>query len=132
MRSYLIALGVAAASLALAACGSTSLKQSDLNGYVEEHLPQVLQSDPGSVTADCPKDVEAKKGKTFDCKVTTDNAGSGTVTLHVGSKQGDKTLVVFGAADVHLSGGSSSSSGGGSGGSGGYSGYGGYGGYGSK
>jgi hypothetical protein len=137
MRRYPLALGVILASLALAACGDVTLPANKSNKFVEDNLAKVTPSDPGSVTADCPKDVVSKKGKTFDCDVTTANLGDGTVTVHIDSVDGTTVHLNMHPADVHLSSGksggsSSGSSGGGSGGYSGYNGSGGYGGYGGK
>jgi hypothetical protein len=122
------------ALLAFAACGDVTLPASKSNKFVEENIAKVTPSDPGSVTADCPKDVTAKKGKTFDCDITTANLGDGTVTVHIDKVDGTTVHLNFTPADVHLSGGKSSSgsSGGGSGGYSGYNGSGGYGGYSGK
>src|SRR4051812_12555165 len=131
MRRYLTALAGVAAALAFAACGDVTLSGSKANKFVEENLAKITPSDPGSVTADCPKETTAKKGKTFDCDITTANLGDGTVTVHIDSVDGTTVHLNMHPADVHLSGGKSGSSGGGSGGYSGYNG-GGYGGYSGK
>lgn len=60
---------VPAAMLALAGCDKT-IDSGDLENKLSENIKQQAGQ---SVTADCPSDIKAKKGKTFDCTITLQN-----------------------------------------------------------
>jgi len=64
-------LAVAAAvSLALAACGESTLEASDIE---EDITPQVEeQTGTHEVVVDCPDDIEAEEGGTFECDLTAE------------------------------------------------------------
>lgn len=50
-------------------------------------------------SADCPDDVEAKEGESFECTVIFDDGTEGTATIHITSDDGD---VTFGPEDLEV------------------------------
>jgi hypothetical protein len=85
MRRCLVIL-VGAFPLALAGCGATTISSSKAEKFVKK----ALAAEPKSV--DCPDDVEAKKGGTLTCKVTTADGTKLEVTLHMTDADGHVTV----------------------------------------
>ena len=59
---------VTAAALALGACGETVID----SGEIETQIAGDIEQETGTrdVEVDCPDDIEAKKGDTFECEAT--------------------------------------------------------------
>jgi hypothetical protein len=91
LAAVLIAAGIAASG-----CASTidEGKAADFVKKSFDNRDSVKIRD-----ASCPKDVEARKGKTFVCRVTWVDGDTGTVTLHMTSDDGK---VQFGQDDVRV------------------------------
>jgi len=82
-----VVIGVAAVlAFAAAGCGTKTIDQSDEVDLVNKQLDsQNLKAK----SVDCPDDVEAKEGETFDCNVTVTNGNTGTYTITVEKVSGD-------------------------------------------
>ncbi len=82
-------LATVALAFALSACGTTTIDQTKAEDLVKE------ATSAGTIKAEsatCPGDVEAKKGETFDCKVTYTDDTTATVTVRIRSDDGDVTV----------------------------------------
>jgi uncharacterized protein DUF4333 len=83
-----IALTLAALALAvpLAACGTETID----TGKVEDEVVKGIenQTDAENVKVDCPDDVEAKKGDTFECEVSAAKSRGATVSVEQTSDDG--------------------------------------------
>ena len=77
---------IAVVALALAACGTKTLDQSDEVNLVNK---QLSSQNLKAKTVDCPSDVEAKEGDTFKCDVTLTNGSTGTYTIKIQKVSGD-------------------------------------------
>jgi hypothetical protein len=88
--------------LGVAACGSTSLAGSESNKYVESQV-NALAGGGAKIKSDCPDVDDAKKGKTFTCKLTGPG-GKGTATVHITNVNGDKVTLLTTPADINIAG----------------------------
>jgi hypothetical protein len=80
-------LGVAAVlALAAAGCGTKTIDQSSEVDLVNK---QLASDKLKAESVDCPDDVEAKEGETFQCDVTLTNGNTGTYTITVEKVSGD-------------------------------------------
>ena len=62
--------GLLAGGLLLAGCGSSTLD----SGSAEQSISKVFkQAGHPTKKVDCPDDIDAKKGKSFDCTITLSN-----------------------------------------------------------
>lgn len=85
---------VAVVALALAGCSKT-LDQGDEVDLVNK---QLAQDNLKAKSVECPDDVEAKEGNTFECDVTLTNGDTGVYTITIESVSGDNAnLKVTGA-----------------------------------
>jgi hypothetical protein len=77
-----------AAALALAAvgCGEDTLKQE---GAVDLVNKQLDEQGVKAESVECPDDVEANQGTTFDCKVTLTSGETGTYTIKIQKVEDD-------------------------------------------
>ena len=60
---YLVVIGVV-----LAGCGETTIDADKLEGEIAQGVEE--QTGTRNVSVDCPDDVKAEKGGTFECEVT--------------------------------------------------------------
>lgn len=67
-------------------CGTKTLDQGDEVDLVNK---QLASQNLKAKSVDCPSDVEAKEGKTFDCDVTLTNGNTGTFTIKITKVDGD-------------------------------------------
>ena len=89
-----LALAPLAAALAVAGCGGgAKIDPGRAESFVGS---QLLGPRPASI--DCPKGIEAKKGRTFGCTVIYRDGTSATVTVHVVSDSG---RIAVSPADFH-------------------------------
>ena len=92
-----------ALSLAVAACGKSTIDQSSEVDLVNK---QLASQNLKAKSVDCPSDVEAKEGTTFSCDVVLTNGKTGTFDIKVTSVSGDHAnLQITGAHDTSKSGG---------------------------
>jgi uncharacterized protein YajQ (UPF0234 family) len=77
---------VAVLAFVAAGCGTKTLDQGDEVDLVNK---QLASQDLKAKTVDCPSDVEAKEGDTFDCDVTLTNGKTGTYTIKITKVSGD-------------------------------------------
>jgi Domain of unknown function (DUF4333) len=84
--------------LGIAACGETTIDQ---NSEVDLVNKQLADQNLKAKTVDCPDDVEAKEGETFECDVTLTNGNTGTYTIEVKSVNDDNaSLQITDAKDT--------------------------------
>jgi hypothetical protein len=86
VRVAAVAAILALVALAAAGCGSKKLDQSDEVNLVKK---QLTSQNLEAKSVDCPGDVEAKQGDTFECDVTLTNGNTGTYTIKVQRISGD-------------------------------------------
>ncbi len=100
MTKHWAVIAVAALGLGVSACGGTSLDGSKSNQFVEQQIDAVV---PGgaNVKADCPDVDDAKKGKTYTCKLSG-AGGNGTATVHITKVDGDKVTLLMTPADIKI------------------------------
>ncbi len=86
-------------ALAAAGCGTKTIDQSSEVDLINKQLDsQNLKAK----SVDCPDDVEAKEGETFECNVTLTNGRTGAYTVKVENVDGDNaSLRVTGAKDTN-------------------------------
>jgi Domain of unknown function (DUF4333) len=92
-------LGVAGVlALAAAGCGTKTIDHSDEVDLVNKQLDsQNLKAK----SVDCPDDVEAKEGETFNCDITLTNGNTGTYAITVEKVSDDNaSLRVTGAKNT--------------------------------
>lgn len=77
---------VAAMAVAVAGCGEDTLEPQSAVDLINNSLKQTGVE---AESVECPDDVEAKEGETFDCDVTLPNGESGTFTIEIGKVEGD-------------------------------------------
>jgi hypothetical protein len=85
MRGAAVAALIAVLAFALAGCSKT-LDQSDEVNLVNK---QLSSQNLKAKSVDCPDDVEANEGDTFDCNVTLTNGNTGTYTIKITKVDGD-------------------------------------------
>jgi hypothetical protein len=77
---------VAAMGIAVAGCGEDTLEPDSAVQLINNSLSKTGVE---AESVECPDDVEAKEGETFDCDVTLPNGESGTFTIEIGKVEGD-------------------------------------------
>ena len=98
-RSLAAAVGSATAALAIllaSGCGSggtTTVDQQDSVAFAQRVISQKLPNLPRIKSVDCPSDVEAKQGTTFDCTATLVNGQQVTLPIRVGAVTGGRVAV---------------------------------------
>jgi len=69
--------------------GGTTLKKDDVVNDVQNFMTQQLPDLPATKSIDCPGDVEAKAGTTFECTATLTNGQDVTIPLQVKTASDD-------------------------------------------
>jgi hypothetical protein len=77
---------VAAMAVAVAGCGEDTLEPDSAVQLINNSLNKTGVE---AESVECPDDVEAKEGETFDCDVTLPNGESGTFTIKIEKVEGD-------------------------------------------
>lgn len=93
-----IVASLAAMAAALSGCGDKTIDQ----GKAEDLARKV--ADSGTVktkSIECPSDVKAEKGKSFDCDLEYSDGAKGTITMHMTDDDG---TVRTAAADIKVDG----------------------------
>src|ERR1700753_2116328 len=90
-----LAAALVVAGIAVSGC-ATTIDESKAADFVRRGFAGTAAE---AREVSCPKDVEARRGKTFTCRVTWDDGDTGTVTLHMVSDDGN---VKFGQEDVRV------------------------------
>ncbi|MBA3300450.1 MAG: DUF4333 domain-containing protein, partial [Thermoleophilaceae bacterium] len=86
MRFIPIALG-ALAALALSACGTTKVKNTDVSEKVEAAV--ITPNGLTGATVTCPKETEAKKNAQIKCTIADDEGNKGAATVTVVDEEGE-------------------------------------------
>ncbi|HKH14208.1 MAG TPA: DUF4333 domain-containing protein [Solirubrobacterales bacterium] len=82
-----VAIGAAAVlAFAAAGCGTKTI---DHDSEVDLVNKQLESDNLKAKSIDCPDDVEAKEGETFECDVTLTDGNTGTYTITVEKVSGD-------------------------------------------
>src|SRR4051794_23582421 len=90
-RSVAVALALPFTVLAIvltAGCGSggtTTVDQQDSVSFAQRALASKFPHLPKAQSVDCPSDVEAKEGTTFDCTATLENGQQVTLPIRIGA-----------------------------------------------
>jgi hypothetical protein len=77
---------LAALAAAGAGCGEDTLEPESAVDLVNKALNQ---QGVKAKSVECPDDVEAKEGQTFDCTVTLPNGNTGTFTIEIEKVESD-------------------------------------------
>ena len=91
MRRVAWIVAVPAAVLLLGACSKT-LEMDEVESQIKTGIEQ--QTGATVTEINCPDEVEAKDGDTFDCTVTADDGSEATVEVTQTSDDGDITWIV--------------------------------------
>ena len=83
---------VTAVALALSACGTKTIDSGKVEKLIRDDV-----APPKPTRIDCPDDVKAKKGRTFDCKLEYPGRRPATLTVHI---LGDDGRVSFDPSDL--------------------------------
>lgn len=88
MHRLVTTLTLAALALAapLAACGTETIDTGKVEDEVVKGIEE--QTDAENVTVECPDDVDAKKGDTFECDVSATGSRGAKVTVEQTSDDG--------------------------------------------
>src|SRR3954451_3928869 len=78
----IVAVAVSGCSVSFSS-GGTTIKQEDLINDVQNFMTQQLPDLPATKSVDCPGDVDAKVGTTFECTATLTNGQDVTIPLQV-------------------------------------------------
>ena len=81
-----------AAAAALTACGGKTIDSGELEGELKRQLGADAGVEPRSV--DCPDDIEAEKGKKFDCTLTAPNGEEVRVEVTLTNDEGGFDAIV--------------------------------------
>jgi hypothetical protein len=76
------------AGVTLAACGTSTIDNADLETKLRDQLSQDAGVDPTNVKVSCPSDQEAKKGNTFNCDLTAPNGDKVVVKVTLTNDEG--------------------------------------------
>ena len=87
--SLLIAL---IAALTLAACGDKTLDTGDAEKKIAEGVEEQQNYEPEKV--ECPDDMKAEEGETYECKVTAPGGKEATATITMVDDEGRFRFVV--------------------------------------
>ena len=89
MRSRLVrSVGVLALILVAAACSKT-LDSTELEGTLKDQLE--TQLDVTGLTVECPDDIEAEAGDTFECSATGTDGSAVTISVTQTDDEGNLT-----------------------------------------
>ena len=94
LRRLAIVAPAAAASLALAACGTETIDNADLESQLAEQLSADAGVDPEGVEVVCPEDQEVEDGREFDCTLTAPNGDEVTVRVTLTDDEGSFDAVI--------------------------------------
>lgn len=92
IRSTFIATATLAATAALAGCGQQTIETSELEAELKSQLGADAGVEPRSV--ECPDDIEAEKGRKFDCTLTAPNGDEVRVEVTLTNDEGGFEAVV--------------------------------------
>ena len=90
----LAVVGALAASLVLAACGTETLDNADLESQLTEQLSADAGVDPAQVSVSCPEDVEIEQGGEFECTLTAPDGDEVRVEVTMTDDEGNVDAVV--------------------------------------
>ena len=87
----------AAVALAAAGCGETKIDDAKAETFIEKTVTEQVGARVQAV--ECPTDLTAKKGETFECTVTGDDGSSGRTTV---TEKDDDGNVAVSAPFIHV------------------------------
>lgn len=93
-RARLLSAASAVTLLGLTGCGDKTLNTTKLEGKIKDGIEK--QSGVKVKKLSCPSDVKAKKGDTFNCKVTTTGGQTATVKVTQKDNKGNVRYAVGG------------------------------------
>lgn len=85
---------VALGAVALTACGTKTIDSHELEQSLAKQLAPQGGVKPSDISVSCPKDVEAKKGKKFDCTLTAPDGSKVAVKVTLTNDSGHFTATV--------------------------------------
>jgi predicted small lipoprotein YifL len=93
MTRFRVTLAALAAAAALAACGEKTLNTGD----AEKKIADVVEEQGGKrpENVECPGDMKAKKGETYDCKVFLGEGNQATAKLTMLDDEGRFSISVL-------------------------------------
>lgn len=87
MRGVTLASCAVLVALVLGACAKT-LDSGELEDELTTQLSEEAGVNPDDVSVSCPDDIEAEKGKEFDCTLTAPNGDEVTVVVTLTNDDG--------------------------------------------
>jgi len=87
---------LAALTVVFAGCGTSTIDSKKAEGLIQR---SIVQAGNHASSVQCPKDVKAKSGGTFDCTFKLTDGRHGTVTVHMTNNSGHVTVH---PGDYHL------------------------------
>jgi hypothetical protein len=87
-----LAVAALAAAAALAACGDKTLDSGDAEGKIADGVKEQQNYEPEKV--ECPDDMKAEKGETYECKVTAPGGREATAKITMVDDEGRFRFVV--------------------------------------
>jgi hypothetical protein len=93
MSSFRVAAAALAAAFALAACGEKTLNSEDAEKKIADTVEEQTGKRPENV--ECPADMKAKKGRTYDCKVFLERGNQATAKLTMVNDEGRFSISVL-------------------------------------
>ena len=88
---------LAVLAVAAAGCGDTKIDDAKAESFIEKTVAEQVGARVESV--ECPTDLTAKKGETFECTVTGDDGSSGRTTV---TEKDDEGNVSVSAPFIHV------------------------------
>jgi hypothetical protein len=82
----ILTLAALALAVPLAACGTETIDTGKVEDEVVKGIEE--QTDARNVKVECPDDIEAKKGDTFECEVSATGSRGATVSVEQTSDDG--------------------------------------------
>ena len=86
ITKFLTAVGVLAAALALVACGDKTLNAGDAEKKIADEVQQQQGYEPEKV--ECPDEMKAEKGETYECKVSAPGGREATAEIEMLDDEG--------------------------------------------
>lgn len=92
--SPLVLTAAGGLAVLLAGCGGKTINSDDLEQKLANLLAPQAGEDPKNVSVDCPDDQEVKKGRKFDCEITTTDGSKVRVVVTLTNDDGHFSATV--------------------------------------
>jgi len=93
-RRLVVAAAAVAASVAVAACGTSTIEAADLESQLAQQLAPQAELTPADVAVNCPEDQETQQGAQFNCMLVAPNGEEVQVDVTLTNEEGGFEAVV--------------------------------------